>query len=181
MKTILMNKRRQNAHINIVPYIDVMLVLLIVFMVTTPLLTTGGQVNLPQANAKKVQNTAKEQQLIVSVTKDARYFFALNQDKQKELRPHELTAESKILFARYPSLKIYVKADESVAYGIEENKDLGEMTLEELAQFSDVITADVFDVLTLEGSVAARDHLGGTAPNQVRAAAARAEALLASR
>ena len=69
----------------------------------------------------------------------------------------------------------------SVAYGIEENKDLGEMTLEELAQFSDVITADVFDVLTLEGSVAARDHIGGTAPNQVRAAVARGEKKLAER
>lgn len=55
------------------------------------------------------------------------------------------------------------------------------MTLDELTPFSDTITADVFDVLTLEGSVAARDHLGGTAPNQVRAAASRAQALLAKR
>lgn len=58
----------------------------------------------------------------------------------------------------------------SVAYGLAENKDLSEMTLEELQKFSDVIESDVFDVLTLEGSVAARDHIGGTAPNQVRAA-----------
>jgi argininosuccinate lyase len=58
----------------------------------------------------------------------------------------------------------------SVAYGLAENKDLSEMTLEELQQFSDVIEGDVFDVLTLEGSVAARDHIGGTAPNQVRTA-----------
>ena len=69
----------------------------------------------------------------------------------------------------------------SVAYGVAENKDLSEMTLEELQQFSDHISADVFDVLTLEGSVAARNHIGGTAPNQVRAAAARALAQLASR
>ncbi|WP_439136238.1 argininosuccinate lyase [Pseudomaricurvus sp.] len=59
----------------------------------------------------------------------------------------------------------------SVAYGIAEDKDLSEMSLEELQQFSDTITADVFDVLTLEGSVAARNHIGGTAPDQVRAAA----------
>ena len=57
----------------------------------------------------------------------------------------------------------------AVAYGVETSKDLSEMSLEELQQFSDTITADVFDVLTLEGSVAARDHLGGTAPAQVRA------------
>lgn len=58
----------------------------------------------------------------------------------------------------------------SVAYGLAENKDLSEMTLAELQQFSDVIDNDVFDVLTLEGSVAARNHIGGTAPEQVRAA-----------
>lgn len=62
----------------------------------------------------------------------------------------------------------------SVAYGIDSGKDLAEMSLEELQQFSDSIEADVFDVLSLEGSIAARDHLGGTAPNQVRAAAGRA-------
>lgn len=62
----------------------------------------------------------------------------------------------------------------SVAYGIEQNKDLSEMSLQELKQFSDIIADDVFDVLTLEGSVAARDHIGGTAPNQVRAAVQRA-------
>ncbi len=66
----------------------------------------------------------------------------------------------------------------SVAYGIAENKDLSEMSLEELQQFSSEISADVFDVLTLEGSVAARDHLGGTAPAQVKAAAQRALAKL---
>ena len=69
----------------------------------------------------------------------------------------------------------------SVAYGVAENKDLSEMSLEELQQFSDQIGADVFDVLTLEGSVAARNHVGGTAPGQVKAAAARALAVLATR
>ncbi|GGK84265.1 argininosuccinate lyase [Amphritea balenae] len=69
----------------------------------------------------------------------------------------------------------------AVAYGIEQNKDLGEMTLEELQQFSDQITADVFDVLTLDGSVSARDHIGGTAPKQVLAACDRAEKMLAQR
>ncbi|KGM07771.1 Argininosuccinate lyase [Methylophaga thiooxydans] len=62
----------------------------------------------------------------------------------------------------------------SVAYGLKNNKDLSEMSLEELKQFSDQIEDDVFDVLTLEGSVAARNHLGGTAPEQVRAAVQRA-------
>jgi len=55
----------------------------------------------------------------------------------------------------------------SVAYGIEQGKDLSEMSLQELQQFSSIIDNDVFDVLTLEGSVSARNHIGGTAPQQV--------------
>lgn len=62
----------------------------------------------------------------------------------------------------------------SVAFGIEQEKDLSEMTLAELQQFSDKIENDVFEVLTLEGSVNARNHIGGTAFNQVQEAAKRA-------
>ncbi|SEQ93181.1 argininosuccinate lyase [Amphritea atlantica] len=69
----------------------------------------------------------------------------------------------------------------AVAYGIQQNKDLGEMSLEELQQFSGQIGEDVFDVLTLDGSVSARDHIGGTAPNQVRLACDRAEQMLSQR
>ena len=69
----------------------------------------------------------------------------------------------------------------SVAFGIVERKDLSELSLEQLQQFSSLIEADVFEVLTVEGSVAARDHFGGTAPNQVRAACLRAQAFLAQR
>ncbi len=70
---------------------------------------------------------------------------------------------------------------QSVAYGVKQQKDLSEMRLDELQQFSDTIQEDVFAVLTLEGSVAARNHIGGTAPEQVKAAAARAQALIAQR
>lgn len=69
----------------------------------------------------------------------------------------------------------------SVAYGIANNRDLSDMSLQELQQFSDVIGQDVFDVLTLEGSVAARNHIGGTAPEQVRQAIADAKERLAQR
>jgi argininosuccinate lyase len=69
---------------------------------------------------------------------------------------------------------------QSVAHGIHQGKDLSEMTLGELQQFSAVIESDVFEVLTLEGSVAARNHIGGTAPDQVRAAAQRARDALAA-
>jgi argininosuccinate lyase len=66
----------------------------------------------------------------------------------------------------------------AVAYGVAEGRDLSQMKLQELQGFSTEIEADVFDILTLEGSLAARDHIGGTAPNQVRSAIARARARL---
>ena len=62
----------------------------------------------------------------------------------------------------------------AVRLGVDSQRDLAELSLQELQQFSDQIQADVFEVLTLEGSVAARNHLGGTAPKQVRAAAKQA-------
>ncbi len=66
----------------------------------------------------------------------------------------------------------------AVRLGVETERDLAEMELAELQQFSDLIKEDVFEYLTLEGSVAARDHHGGTAPKQVLAAIARAKALI---
>ncbi len=69
----------------------------------------------------------------------------------------------------------------SVAYGVQTEKDLSEMSLAELQVFSSVIAQDVFAVLTLEGSVAARNHIGGTAPAQVKAAVERAKKSLAAR
>ncbi len=69
----------------------------------------------------------------------------------------------------------------SVAFGVAEQRDLSEMSLEELRGFSDVIEQDVFEVLTLEGSVNARNHIGGTAPAQVLAAAERAQQRLDAR
>ena len=67
----------------------------------------------------------------------------------------------------------------AVAYGVQTNQDLSVMTLAELQQFSDTIADDVFAVLTLEGSVNARNHIGGTAPNQVLAAVQRARQRIA--
>jgi len=66
----------------------------------------------------------------------------------------------------------------AVAHGVRHKKDLSEMSLEELKQFSDQISDDVFKVLTLEGSVASRNHIGGTAPEQVKAAAQRARQVI---
>jgi argininosuccinate lyase len=69
----------------------------------------------------------------------------------------------------------------AVAHGVRAERDLGEFSLEELQRFSPAIGRDVYEVLTLEGSVGARNHLGGTAPEQVRAAIARKRAALTAR
>jgi len=69
----------------------------------------------------------------------------------------------------------------AVRLGTETDRDLSELTLDELQGFSEEITEDVYDVLTLTGSVSARDHLGGTAPNQVRQAVANAKVILANK
>ena len=63
----------------------------------------------------------------------------------------------------------------------EKEKDLSELSLQDLQSFSELIEEDVFSVLTLEGSVNARDHLGGTAPNQVRSAVKAARTELGNR
>lgn len=68
----------------------------------------------------------------------------------------------------------------AVALGVQSDKDLSELSLEQLQQFSSKITDDVFAVLTLEGSVSARNHIGGTAPNQVKAAIERAHQRVAA-
>jgi len=67
----------------------------------------------------------------------------------------------------------------AVALGVAKGCDLAQLSLPELQSFSDVIGEDVYDVLTLEGSIAARDHIGGTAPSQVRAAVARGRVRIA--
>jgi len=69
----------------------------------------------------------------------------------------------------------------AVALAVKEQKDLAELSLEQLAGFSELIGDDVYEVLTLEGSLAARNHLGGTAPAQVKAAVAAARKDLAGR
>ncbi len=81
---------------------------------------------------------------------------------------------------RVPFRDAHEIVGKSVRYALQQGKDLAELSLAELQQFSPVIAEDVFGALTLDGSVAARDHLGGTAPGQVRAAVQRARARLAA-
>ncbi|MGH8187653.1 MAG: protein TolR [Steroidobacteraceae bacterium] len=111
--------RRLMAEINVVPYIDVMLVLLIIFMITAPLLTQGIKVDLPKAGAEPLPEELmrEHQPLILSV--DARGNFYLNIGKDEETPIDESSVVERVstVLRREPKTPVLVKADQSVPYG----------------------------------------------------------------
>jgi len=110
------NKRKLVAEINVVPYIDVMLVLLIVFMITAPLLMQGVQVELPQAPSSPLEEKDKEP-LIVSVKADGTYYIDLgNNDNAQETLENIQLKVSKVL-AQQPLTPVLVWGDKNVSYG----------------------------------------------------------------
>ena len=110
------HRRKPMSEINVVPYIDVMLVLLVIFMVTAPLLTQGVKVDLPRANANPLP-TESEELLVVSV--DAQGFFYLNfgDDKDQPVDPEVLLTRVTGLLRVNPKVPVVVKGDENVSYG----------------------------------------------------------------
>ena len=110
------SRRRPMSDINVVPYIDVMLVLLVIFMVTAPLMTQGIRVVLPEANSEAIAVEDPNQLLVISIDDQGRYFMDMGGDEAVvELA---LVAErvSKITRAN-PDLKVLVEGDASIAYG----------------------------------------------------------------
>ena len=120
MQTNRNQRRKPMAEINVVPLIDVMLVLLIVFMVTTPLITQGVKVDLPQANSEVVEED-EEQSLVVSINADGMYFISLGESTQEnpEPVPLELLGENvaKIMAAN-PEVPVFLEADAVINYGV---------------------------------------------------------------
>jgi biopolymer transport protein TolR len=110
-------KKKPMAEINVVPYIDVMLVLLIVFMVTAPLMMQGVKVDLPQAPSEPMKNKDDEP-VIVSIKKDGSYYIKLG-SKAESAKPLNIitTQVSKILRAN-PKAPILVWGDHKVEYGV---------------------------------------------------------------
>ncbi|MBT6043472.1 MAG: protein TolR [Gammaproteobacteria bacterium] len=106
------------AEINVVPLIDVMLVLLIVFMITAPLITQGIKVDLPQADAEPVENS-DETTLVVSINSEGEYFISLGAEEDPQPVPLERIQEdvTKILTVN-PAVPVFVEADNSVNYGV---------------------------------------------------------------
>ena len=117
---IVRKKRRPMSDINVVPYIDVMLVLLIVFMVTAPLLTQGLRVDLPQASSEPLELDEEAESLVIELTADNQYFISLGVTAQDEQQPVELSLIGEQV-ARIvevnPGIQIFVEGDAQASYG----------------------------------------------------------------
>jgi biopolymer transport protein TolR len=112
------------SEINVVPYIDVMLVLLIIFMVTAPLLTQGIKVELPQAEAEAIEAvTAERSPLVISIDREGRLYLDQGQragegaDPQEPVDEPMLEARVAALLRQSPERAVLVKGDRAVAYG----------------------------------------------------------------
>ena len=121
-------RRKPMSEINVVPYIDVMLVLLVIFMATAPLLTQGVQVDLPKAPSEPIDE-AENDPLVVSMRADGAIFLNLGmsnaEDEGTRVTVFSLEEQAgKVLRAR-PEVPVYVKADHTLDYG----KVVGVMTV----------------------------------------------------
>ena len=110
------NKHRPMAEINVVPYIDVMLVLLIIFMVTAPMLMQGVKVDLPQANADPVDNQDSEP-LIISIKSSGELFLNLGSGEDQSLSLATIKQRVSVIMRRNPEKPVLVWGDRAVAYG----------------------------------------------------------------
>ncbi len=104
------------AEINVVPYIDVMLVLLVIFMITAPLLTQGVKVDLPQADAKPMEEDAKRP-LVVSVDREGQYHITYDDDRTQAVDGEELLRQAGAIITANPGIPVLVKGDRAVDYG----------------------------------------------------------------
>ena len=103
-------RRRVMGEINVVPLVDVMLVLLIIFMVAAPMMVQGLDVNLPETDAGALKQS--EELLILSVSKDGRVFL-----DEFQVEVEGLSLKLKNILSRKPKTRVYLRADRDVAYG----------------------------------------------------------------
>ncbi|MFO7305078.1 MAG: protein TolR [Gammaproteobacteria bacterium] len=114
----LNRRRRLMAEINVVPYIDVMLVLLIIFMVTAPLLTQGIKVDLPKAGAEPLPEDLREHQpLVLSVDAQGRFYLNIGGDEDAPIDADTVVERVSAVLRREPNTPVLVKADRNVPYG----------------------------------------------------------------
>lgn len=109
-------RRRPMAEINVVPYIDVMLVLLVIFMITAPLLTQGVKVDLPRATAEPVQSPDGKI-IVVTVKADGSYYLNLSSDPEQALELDSAVARVAALIRLNPAIPVNVGGDREASYG----------------------------------------------------------------
>ena len=109
-------RRRPMAEINVVPYIDVTLVLLIIFMVTAPMMQTGVDVELPQAEAKTV-DTSEQLPIIISIKADGSMFLDEGNQTDSPVTASELPARIQGVLVKKPGLAVLIRGDQKVDYG----------------------------------------------------------------
>jgi biopolymer transport protein TolR len=111
------SKHRLLAEINVVPYIDVMLVLLIIFMITAPLLTQGINVDLPKAAAQPIDPKESQDPLVLSVDKDGNYYLNIGEKNESPIGEDAVIERVSAVLRRNADTPVLVKADQSVPYG----------------------------------------------------------------
>lgn len=109
-------RRKPMAEINVVPYIDVTLVLLIIFMITAPLVQTGVEVDLPQADTAPVEQD-NIPPVIVSVDKDGQYFIDIGVHDDEPVSAEILLYRVAAVLRNKPKTQVYIRGDQTVAYG----------------------------------------------------------------
>ena len=110
--------RRQVAEINVVPYIDVMLVLLVIFMITAPLLQTGVEIDLPDAAATPIADAGESTEpLILSVNSAGEWFLNVGEDPESPMAREEILRLATAVLRLNPSRRVLVAGDKSIEYG----------------------------------------------------------------
>jgi len=111
------SRRKPMSEINVVPYIDVMLVLLVIFMVTAPLMTQGIKVDLPEAASGPLEVDDDEPMLVVSVKEDGSYYMNLGEEEEP-VPLSEIGSRTQKILAANPDIKVLVEGDKNLAYGV---------------------------------------------------------------
>ncbi|MGP9497990.1 MULTISPECIES: protein TolR [unclassified Halomonas] len=108
-------KSKPMGEINVVPFIDVMLVLLVIFMITAPMLTQGVQVDLPQVSSEPI-DTQDSDPIIISVDREGRYFITLGEDSTA-VSLEQISERVSAILQRRPGTPVMVRGDQGVQYG----------------------------------------------------------------
>jgi biopolymer transport protein TolR len=111
----LRGSRRPMSEINVVPYIDVMLVLLVIFMITAPLLKTGVEVDLPRADAKPMEQVDTEP-LVLTVDREGNLFLNVGEDPESPLTENEVMTLAAAVMRRNAERRVLVRGDGNVNY-----------------------------------------------------------------